>query len=144
MGMWQDFKKFAVRGNVIDMAVGIILGAAFGKIVTSLVNDLVMPPIGMLLGQVDFSQLAITLRAKTEEATAVTINYGAFLNTVIDFLIVAFCVFVLVRRIRKLQETEQEEEDPKPPTTKDCPRCCSTIPIAATRCPQCTSELANG
>lgn len=138
MSILKEFRDFAVRGNVVDMAVGIVIGTAFGKIVTSLVNDVIMPPIGLLLGNVDFSLLSITLREKTAEAAAVTINYGTFINAVIDFAIVAFAIFLVIKQINRLKR----EAPPKEPTTKDCPRCLSVIPIKATRCPQCTSELA--
>ena len=137
--MLKEFREFAMRGNVVDMAVGIILGGAFGKIVTSLVNDVIMPPIGMLLGNADFKQLAITLREKTDEAAAVTVKYGTFINTVLVFVIVAFCIFLVIKAMNRLQRLR--EEPPKEPTTKDCPKCCSSIPIKATRCPNCTSEL---
>ncbi len=149
--MLKEFKEFAVRGNVVDMAVGIIIGAAFGTIVNSLVADILMPPIGLLLGNIDFSNLFIVLRegskaagpyaslAAAKAAGAVTINYGFFINTIISFLIVAFAVFLLVRNINRLKRQEQA---PSPvPATKDCPFCVSTIPIKATRCPHCTSEL---
>ena len=139
MGMMKEFKEFAMRGNVVDMAVGIVIGGAFGKIVTSLVNDVIMPPIGMLLGNVDFSQLSITLREKTDKAAAVAINYGQFINTVLDFVIVAFCIFMVIKAMNRMKR--KDEEPPKKPTTKDCPKCCSSIPIKATRCPNCTSEL---
>jgi large conductance mechanosensitive channel len=139
MGMVKEFKEFAMRGNVVDMAVGIVIGGAFGKIVSSLVNDVIMPPIGMALGNVDFSKLALTLREKTGEAEAVAINYGAFINTVLDFIIVAFCIFMVIKGMNRLKR--QEEEPMKQPTTKDCPKCYSSIPIKATRCPNCTSEL---
>lgn len=139
MGMLKEFKEFAVKGNVVDMAVGIVIGGAFGKIVSSLVNDVIMPPVGMLLGNVDFSSLAITLRTKTAGAEAVTINYGAFINTVIDFVIVAFAIFIVVKQMNRLKRTK--EEPPAEPTTKDCPKCFSTISIKAVRCPHCTSEL---
>lgn len=139
--MLKEFKEFAMRGNVIDMAVGIIVGAAFGKIVTSLVNDILMPPIGRILGKVDFSNLFIDLSgheyaklADAKAAGAATLNYGLFLNTVIDFLIVAFAIFVVVRQINRLKREPA-------PTTKDCSYCLSSIPIKATRCPHCTSEL---
>ena len=132
-----------MRGNVLDMAIGIILGAAFGKIITSLVNDVVMPPIGMLLGRVDFGSLFLNLSATdyptlaaAQEAGAPTINYGLFLNTVLDFLIVAFAIFLLIRQINRLRRQEEKE-----PTSKDCAFCYSSIPIQATRCPNCTSEL---
>jgi large conductance mechanosensitive channel len=137
MGMLQEFKEFAVRGNVVDMAVGIIIGAAFGKIVTSLVSEVVMPPIGMLLGNVDFSKLSILLREKTAEAEAVTINYGAFINTVLDFVIVAFVIFLVIRQMNRMKR----QEAPKPVTTKGCPYCMSVIDIKASRCPNCTSQL---
>ncbi|MEA3309407.1 MAG: large conductance mechanosensitive channel protein MscL [Chloroflexota bacterium] len=145
--MWQEFKKFVMRGNVFDMAVGIIVGAAFGKIVSSLVNDVVMPPIGLLLGGVDFTNLFLDLSGKgyatlaaAQEAGAATINYGVFLNTVINFLIVAFVIFILVRQAQQLKKKEK----PAPaaaPATKECPYCYTQIPIRATRCPHCTSEL---
>ena len=149
--MVKEFKEFAMRGNVVDMAVGIIIGAAFGTIVKSLVADIIMPPIGLLLGNVDFSNLFIVLKqgatagpfatiAEAQKAGAVTINYGMFANTVISFLIVAFAVFLLIRAINKLQR--EEEAPPEEPTTKDCPHCLSTIPIKATRCGHCTSELS--
>ncbi|MBN1200533.1 MAG: large conductance mechanosensitive channel protein MscL [Anaerolineae bacterium] len=145
-GLLDEFKEFAMRGNVLDLAIGIIIGAAFGKIVSSLVNDIIMPPIGLLLGEVDFTNLYINLTDKSydsltaaQEAGAPTINYGVFLNTVIDFLIVAFVIFLLIRQINRLQK--KEEEAPAEPTTKECPFCLSTIPINATRCPNCTSHL---
>ncbi len=142
--MLKEFKDFAMRGNVVDMAVGIIIGAAFGKIVTSLVNDVLMPPIGRILGQVDFSNLFIDLSGhgyeklvEAKAAGAATLNYGLFLNTVIDFLIVAFVIFILVRQMNRLKR----EPAPAPPATKDCSYCLSSVPIKATRCPHCTSEL---
>jgi len=144
--MWKEFKEFIMRGNVVDMAVGVIVGAAFGKIITSLVNDILMPPIGLLLGRVDFSNLFINLSgghyatlAEAQEAGAVTINYGLFLNTVMDFVIVAFVIFLFIRQINRMRR--EEEEAPPEPTTKECPYCLSTIPLKATRCPYCTSEL---
>jgi large conductance mechanosensitive channel len=137
MGMVKEFKDFAMRGNVVDMAVGIIIGGAFGKIVSSLVNDVVMPPIGLLLGKVDFSNLAVTLIEKTAEADAVTIKYGMFINTVLDFIIVAFSIFIVIKQLNRLKK----EAPPAAPTTKECPKCYSTIPIKATRCPNCTSEI---
>lgn len=143
--MLKEFREFAVRGNAIDMAVGIIVGAAFGKIVTSLVNDILMPPVGLLLGRVDFSNLYINLSrqpyatlAEAQAAGAPTVNYGLFLNTVLDFLIVAVVVFLLVQLINRLR---RREEAPAAPTTKVCPYCRSTIPLQATRCPYCTSQL---
>lgn len=144
--MLKEFKEFAMRGNVLDMAVGIIIGAAFGTIVTSFVNDILMPPIGLLLGRVDFSNLFITLRgepfatlAQAKAAGATTLNCGVFLNTLVNFLIVAFAVFLLIRQVNRLRR--QAEPAPTAPTTKECPFCFSSIPIKATRCPHCTSEL---
>jgi large conductance mechanosensitive channel len=142
--MLKEFKAFAMRGNVLDMAVGIVIGAAFGKIIASLVEDILMPPIGTLLGRMDFSNLFLTLTrqhydtlAAAKVAGAATVNYGLFFNTVINFLIVALAIFLLVRQVNRWQT--------KPPvpaaTTKDCPYCCSAIASKATRCPQCTSEL---
>jgi large conductance mechanosensitive channel len=146
MNMWKEFKEFALRGNVLDMAIGIIIGAAFGKIVTSFVNDVLMPPIGLLLGSVDFSNLFISLSgqpyATLEEAQAAgaaTINYGMFINTVLDFIIVAFVVFLFVRQVNRMRR--EREAPPEEPTTKECPYCLSTVPLKATRCPHCTSEL---
>ncbi len=147
--MLKEFKEFAMRGNVIDMAVGIIIGAAFGGIVKSLVADVIMPPIGVLLGDVDFSNLFITLSegeyeslAAAKEAGAATINIGVFINTCINFIIVAFAIFLLIRTINKLKR--EEEEPAAEPTEKDCPYCLSSIPIKATRCGHCTSEIAAG
>jgi large conductance mechanosensitive channel len=148
--MLKEFKEFALRGNVVDMAVGIIIGAAFGTIVNSLVNDVIMPPIGLLLGGLDFANLFALLKsgspagpyaslADAQAAGAVTINYGVFINAVVSFLIVAFVVFLLIRSINRMKQ--EEEAPPAEPTTKDCPYCLSTIPIKATRCPHCTSEL---
>lgn len=137
----SEFKKFAMRGNVIDMAVGIIIGAAFGKIVDSLVKDVLMPPIGLLLGKVDFSDLKLVL---TEGENPVAINYGLFINALISFMIVAFAVFILIKAINKLQEKmvkEEASEEKAEPTTKTCPYCCSEIPVKACKCPHCTSEL---
>ncbi|MBW2441027.1 MAG: large conductance mechanosensitive channel protein MscL [Deltaproteobacteria bacterium] len=148
--MLKEFKEFAMRGNVVDMAVGIIIGAAFGTIVKSLVADIIMPPIGLLLGNVDFSNLFIVLKgaaagdafaslADAQKAGAVTLNYGLFINTIISFLIVAFAIFLLIKGLNKMKR--EEEAPPEEPTTKECPRCLSTIPIKATRCAHCTSEL---
>ena len=137
MGMIQEFKEFAVKGNVMDMAVGIIIGGAFGKIVSSLVNDVIMPPIGLLLGKMDFSGLALTLQEKTATSPGVAIKYGLFINTILDFTIVAFAVFLLVKQVNRLRK----ESPPVEAATKDCPRCFSSIPILASRCPHCTSEL---
>ena len=139
MGMLKEFKEFAMRGNVVDMAVGIIIGAAFGKIVSSFVNDVIMPPIGLLLGNVDFSELALTLREKTATAEAVTIKYGMFINTVLDFVIVAFAIFMVIKQMNRFKK---KEEAPAPaPTTKECPKCFTAIPVKASRCPHCTSEI---
>jgi large conductance mechanosensitive channel len=147
--MWKDLKAFILRGNVLDVAVGIIIGAAFGKIVTSLVSDIIMPPIGLLLGKVDFSSLYINLSGQQYEslaaakaAGAATINYGAFINMVLDFLIVAVVVFFLVRGVSRLMP--KPKEAPPAPSTKDCPFCLSAVPLKATRCPHCTSQLAAG
>ena len=144
--MMKDFKEFAMRGNVVDMAVGVIIGAAFGAIITSFVNDVLMPPIGLLLGRVDFTNLFINLSGQTyatlkdaKAAGAATLNYGLFMNTVINFLIVAFAVFLLIRQVNRFQPPA-----PAPaPATKDCPRCLSAIPLKATRCAHCTSELGS-
>jgi large conductance mechanosensitive channel len=142
--MLKEFRSFIMRGSVLDLAIAVIMGGAFGKIVTSLVNDVLMPPIGLVLGKVNFADLFLNLSgtpyaslADAQAEGAPTVNYGLFLNTVIDFLIVAFIVFLMVRAVNRLQP-------PKPalaPTTKDCPYCCSSIPLKATRCPHCTSEL---
>ncbi len=145
--MLKEFKEFAMRGNVVDMAVGIIIGAAFGGIVKSLVADLIMPPIGLLLGGVDFSDIFVNLSggeyaslAAAQEAGAATLNVGVFINTVLNFIIVAFAIFILIRAINQMKRKEEPEPEPEP-TTKDCPFCCSAIPIKATRCGHCTSEL---
>ncbi|MDM7998252.1 MAG: large conductance mechanosensitive channel protein MscL [Acidobacteriota bacterium] len=142
--MFKEFKEFAMKGNVLDMAVGIIIGAAFGKIITSFVSDILMPPLGLLLGKMDFSNLFINLSgqdyasiAAAKEAGAATLNYGIFINTVIDFLIVAFAIFLLIRQVNKLKR----QPPAAPPNTKDCPFCASAIPIPAKRCPHCTSQL---
>jgi large conductance mechanosensitive channel len=144
--MLKEFKAFAMRGNVLDMAVGIILGVAFGKIITSFVNDVVMPPIGLLLGKVDFSNLFIDLSGKSyatlaeaKAAGAATIRYGLFLNTMVDFIIVAFVIFLLVRKVNRM--TREPEEVLAAPTTKECAYCMSSIAIKATRCPHCTSDV---
>jgi large conductance mechanosensitive channel len=148
--MFKEFKEFAMRGNVLDMAVGIVIGASFGAIVTSFVADVIMPPIGLLLGNIDFSSLFIILKegkvpgpyeslASAKAAGAVTVNYGVFLNTIISFLIVAFAIFLLIRNVNKLK---REQEAPlAAPTTKECPFCLSTIPIKAVKCAHCTAEL---
>jgi len=142
----KEFKEFAMRGNVMDLAVGVIIGAAFGKIVSSLVEDIIMPPIGALLGHVDFSAKFINLSGKSFETladakkiNAATLNYGMFLTTVINFLIVAFAVFLVVHQVNRWTK---KPEAPAAPTTKDCPQCAMTIPIAAKRCGHCTSQLA--
>jgi large conductance mechanosensitive channel len=146
--MFKEFKKFAVKGNAIDMAVGIIIGAAFGAIIKSLVDDVIMPPIGMLLGNVDFSNLFLVLRegkvaspyaslAAAKAAGAVTVNVGVFINTIISFLIVAFSVFVVIKNVDRFKK----EPPPPDPTVKDCPFCLLAVPVKATRCPHCTSGL---
>ncbi len=148
--MFKEFKDFIMRGNVLDLAVAVVIGGAFGKIVTSFVNDILMPPIGLLLGGVDFSNLYINLSggeyaslADAQAAGAATINYGVFVNTLIDFLIIAFAIFLVVRAVNRLQALSQQEEEAAPaaPTTKTCPYCFTEIPIQATRCPHCTSQL---
>jgi len=142
--MLAEFKKFIARGNVLDLAVGVIIGGAFGKIVTSLVNDIIMPPIGKLLGGLDFASLYIDLSgeshaslAAAKEAGAATINYGVFINTVLEFLVIGLALFLLIRQVNRFQSPKPAAE----PTTKECPFCASTIPIKATRCPHCTSQL---
>jgi large conductance mechanosensitive channel len=145
MSIVSEFKQFVMKGNVVDLAVGFVVGAAFGKIVTSFTNDILMPPIGLALGAVDFSNLFINLGAKhygtlaaAKAAGAPTLNYGLFINTVIDFLIIAFAVFILVKWVNHLTGANKA---PPTPTTKDCPHCLSTIPLGATRCAHCTSEV---
>ena len=146
--MFKEFKEFAMKGNVIDMAVGIIIGAAFGTIIKSLVDDVLMPPIGLLLGNVDFSNLFLVIKegkvagpyvslAAAKAAGAVSVNMGIFINTIISFLIVAFSVFLVIKNVNRFQKAPP----PPDPTTKDCPFCFTAIPIKATRCPHCTSEL---
>jgi large conductance mechanosensitive channel len=148
--MFKEFKEFALKGNVVDMAIGIIIGAAFGTIIRSLVADVIMPPVGLLLGNVDFANLFIILKegavqgpyaalADARAAGAVTLNYGMFVNTIVSFLIAAFCVFLLVRGMNRMKR--KEEAPPPAPDTKECPFCFSTIAINATRCANCTSEL---
>jgi large conductance mechanosensitive channel len=141
--MFKEFKEFAMRGNVMDMAIGVIIGGAFGKIITSLVNDIIMPPIGLVLGKVDFSNLFINLSGQTyaslaeaQKAGAPTLNYGVFFNTLLDFLIVAFVIFMVVKQINRFKRKSEAA-----PTTKDCQFCASAIPVKAVRCPNCTSEL---
>ncbi len=143
--MLKEFRAFVARGNVVDLAIGVIVGGAFGKIVTSLVNDIIMPPIGLILGNVNFSDLFISLNGRSfasladaQAAGVPTLNYGLFLNTVIDFLIVAFVVFLLVKQINRMKKPEPA---PAAPAAKDCPYCLSAVPLKATRCPHCTSEL---
>lgn len=144
--MLKEFKAFILRGNVVDLAIGVIIGGAFGKIVTSFVNDIIMPPIGLLLGKVNFKDLFVALDGKTyeslakaQEVGAPTLNYGAFINTLIDFLIIALVIFFIVKQINRL--TAKPAPAPAAPTTKECPYCFTTIPLHATRCPHCTSEL---
>jgi large conductance mechanosensitive channel len=148
MGIIKEFKEFSIKGNVLDMAIGIIIGTAFGKIVTSLVSDIIMPPIGLLLGKVNFKDLYINLSGQQYEsleaakaAGAATINYGTFINLVIDFLIVAFVMFMIIKQVNRMKR--KSEPAPTVPTTKECPFCFSTIPIKATRCPACTSQLTS-
>ena len=142
--MLKEFKEFAMKGNVLDMAVGIIIGAAFGRIVTSLVNDVIMPPIGLILGHVDFSSLFLNISgtsyptlAAAKAANAATINYGMFINDVIDFLIVAFVIFLIVRQVNRWNKPAPAAA----PTTRDCPYCATAIPLKAVKCPNCTSEV---
>ena len=150
MAMIKEFKEFAMRGNVVDMATGIVIGAAFGTIVKSLVSDILMPPIGLLLGNVDFSNLFIVLKsgtvagpyatlAEASKAGAVTLNYGVFFNSIVSFVIVAFALFLLIKNMNRLKR--KEEAPPAAPTVKDCPFCFTSIPVKASRCPHCTSEL---
>ncbi len=144
--MIKEFKEFAMRGNVMDMAIGIVLGAAFGKIVSSFVKDILMPPLGYFMGNVDFTNLFIDLSGKgfatleeAQKAGAPTLNYGMFLNTVVDFVIIAFAIFLVVRQMNRLKKAEEPASSE--PTTKPCPYCLSEIPLEATRCPHCTSQL---
>lgn len=144
MTVWRAFKTFAMRGNVIDLAVGVIIGASFGKITSSLVNDVLMPPIGMLVGKVDFTDLFVSLNgvkypslAAAKAAGAPTLNYGMFINTVLDFLIVAFAVFLLVQAVERLRKKPEKVAE----STKECPYCTSKIPLKAVRCPHCTSQV---
>ena len=140
MSMIKEFREFAMKGNVVDMAVGIIIGAAFGKIVSSLVNDVIMPPIGLLLGGIDFSSFAVTLKTAMGDQPAVLLKYGVFLNTLLDFIIVAFVIFMIIRMMNKMRR--KEEAAPAAPTTKECPECKMTIPIAAKKCGYCTTIIA--
>ncbi|NRR02235.1 large conductance mechanosensitive channel protein MscL [Brevibacillus sp. RS1.1] len=144
--MLKEFKEFALKGNVMDLAVGVVIGGAFGKIVTSLVNDIITPLIGLLLGKVDFSGLFINLSgvpyktmAEAKAAHAATLNYGLFLNSVIDFVIIAFSIFIVIKQLNRFKRKQEVEQAPV--TTKECPHCISAIPIKATRCPNCTSML---
>lgn len=147
--MWKEFKEFALRGNVIDLAVGIIIGGAFGKVVSSLVNDIIMPPIGLLLGKINFSDLFLDLSgthpaslSAARDAGIPVLAYGSFIQSLVDFLIVAFAIFLLVRGVNRLRALKPEPAAvPAEPTTKECPYCLSTIPLKATRCPHCTSQL---
>ena len=152
MGILKEFKEFALRGNVVDLAVAVIIGAAFGSIVTSLVNDVMMPPMGLVMGGVDFSDKKYPLKEKVPahtdeddnkvpEKPAVDISYGKFINAAVHFVIVAFCVFLLVKGINALKRSMEQKGEPPAATQKDCPRCFSSINVKATRCPQCTSEL---
>ncbi|NMB24811.1 MAG: large conductance mechanosensitive channel protein MscL [Firmicutes bacterium] len=152
--MFKEFKEFAVKGNVVDMAVGIIIGGAFGKIVSSLVNDIIMPPIGLLIGKVDFSNLFIDLSglgydslAQAKAAGAPTVNYGLFVNNIIDFVVVAFALFLVVKWMNKLRDAAAADQKdavaPTTPTTKKCPYCLSDIPIKAVRCAYCTADLTD-
>jgi len=141
--MFKEFKEFAMKGNVVDMAVGVIIGAAFGKVITSLVNDIIMPPIGLVLGKMDFSNFFLNLSGKpygslaeAKAAGAATMNFGVFFNTILDFLIVAFAIFFVIKQINRLRRAPEAA-----PTTKECPYCVSAIPLKAMRCPQCTSEI---
>lgn len=148
MGIISEFKEFAMKGNVVDLAVGVIIGGAFGKIVDSLVKDIVMPMVGRLLGGVDFKHLYINLGSKTfetleaaEKAGAPIVKYGAFINTVVDFVIIAFAIFMAIKVMNRLKRAEEAAPAPAEPTTRECPHCLSVIPLKATRCPHCTSQL---
>jgi large conductance mechanosensitive channel len=148
--MLKEFKEFALRGNVMDLAVGVVIGGAFGKIVSSFVNDILMPPIGLLLGRVNFTDLYLVLKGEVPAGTSlaaakeivgvVTWNYGSFLSAIVDFSIIAFSIFILIRAINRLQKPAPAPA-PTEPTTKTCPQCCTEIPLKATRCPNCTSQL---
>ena len=146
--MWKEFKDFVMRGNVVDMAIGIIIGGAFNKIVSSLVNDILMPPVGLLLNDVNFTDLFIDLSGEgyasltqAQEAGAATINYGIFINAILDFVIVAFVMFLIVRQVNRMERKREEPAAPAEPSTKECPYCFTEIPIKASRCPHCTSQL---
>jgi large conductance mechanosensitive channel len=142
--MWKEFKEFITRGNVVDLAVGVIIGAAFGKIISSLVGDILMPPIGLALGRVDFANMFINLTggvyptlAAAQEAGAVTVNYGLFINTIIEFIVIALALFLVITQVNRMQRPAPEAA----PTVKECPYCRTEIPLQATRCPNCTSQL---
>lgn len=135
--MIKEFKSFIMRGNVVDMAVGVIIGAAFGKIVSSLVNDVLMPPLGLVMGGLDFSDLAVTLKSPLTDAKPVLVKYGLFINNVVDFIIVAFCIFLLVKAVNSLKKAPA----PADPTEKKCPQCLMLVPIAAKKCGHCTSSI---
>lgn len=150
--MLKEFKEFALKGNVVDMAVGIVLGVAFGAIIKSLVDDLLMPPLGLVMGSADFTNLFMIIKegatpgpfatlAEAQKAGAVTVNYGLFINTIVNFLIVAFALFLVIRNMNELRRRMEKPEAEAAPDTKECPYCLSTIPVKATRCPNCTSEL---
>ncbi len=150
--MLKEFKEFALKGNVMDMAVGIVLGVAFGAIIKSLVDDLLMPPLGLILGSADFSNMFLIIKegatagpfatlAEAQKAGAVTVNYGLFINTIVNFVIVAFALFLVIRNMNELRRRMEKPEAEAAPDTKECPYCLSTIPLKASRCPNCTSEL---
>ncbi|WP_201305296.1 large-conductance mechanosensitive channel protein MscL [Paenibacillus puerhi] len=145
--MWKEFKEFSMKGNMVDLAIGVIIGGAFGKVVTSIVNDIIMPPVGLLLGKVPFKDLFLSLNGKSypnleaaKADSAVTLNYGQFLSTLIDFLIVAFVIFMVVKQLNRLRKKEDPKPAPKP-EIKECPECLSEIPIKATRCKYCTAAV---
>lgn len=146
--MWKEFKAFAMKGNIIDLAIGVVIGGAFGKIVTSLVNDIIMPLVGLLLGKINFANLFIILGdgdfqtiEEAKNASVPTLNYGLFINNVIDFLIVAFSIFLVIRQLNRFKRKKEEVVEPEPPSTKQCKYCYTEINLAATRCPHCTSVL---
>ena len=141
MSMTKEFREFAMKGNVVDLAVGVIIGGAFGKIVSSLVGDVLMPPIGLLLGGLDFSNLAITIREAIGTSPAVLVKYGLFVNTVIDFIIVAFCIFIMIRGMNHIRRKQESPAALAAPTTKTCPECAMEVPIAAKRCGYCHTTM---
>ena len=141
MGVLQEFKKFAMRGNVIDMAVGIIIGAAFTKIVNSLVKDIIMPPLGLLTGKMDFSQKTFTMMEEGANGEPVVIGYGLFINSLIDFVIVAFVIFLVIRQMNKMTVDQAKPEEPSEPTQKECPKCLMQVPFHATKCGHCTADI---